>query len=140
MDPNPPSSSLGVSDPIRRDAQHALLTVAVLAVVFEVFAYVSTEVPSVRAQSPWGNDPYDAVVSFTKFFVPMLVTWVWRDRSCAADTCRFRWPGWAACYERPTPSPSLSGSPSSSIGSDLRFELIRTSGVSGRPSSLQVSG
>ena len=73
MDPTPPSRSLRVGDPIRLEARRALLTAAAVAAFFAVFAAVSTQVASFRAQSPWGDDPYDAVVSFTEWFVPALV-------------------------------------------------------------------
>lgn len=42
------------------------------AVAFTAFAYVTTQVHAVRAGSPWQNDPYVGVVSFTKFLVPAL--------------------------------------------------------------------
>jgi hypothetical protein len=42
------------------------------AVVFTVFAYVTTQVKAVRHGSPWQDDPYDTVVTFTMFFVPIL--------------------------------------------------------------------
>ncbi|QIY74244.1 hypothetical protein HEP84_39010 [Streptomyces sp. RLB1-33] len=41
------------------------------AAAFTVFAVLTT-LHAVRAGSPWQDDPYDAVVSFTKFFVPLL--------------------------------------------------------------------
>ncbi|MCC9309530.1 hypothetical protein LN042_21030 [Kitasatospora sp. RB6PN24] len=43
-----------------------------LAAAFTVFAYVTTQVRAVRTGSPWQDDPYDAVVSFTVFLVPAL--------------------------------------------------------------------
>jgi hypothetical protein len=42
------------------------------AAVFTVFAYVTTQVRAVRAGSPWQDDPYVGVVSFTEFLVPAL--------------------------------------------------------------------
>ncbi len=63
-------------DPVRRDVKNALLWSAASVVAFEAFAITTTQIPSVRAQSPWANDPYDAVVSFTIFFVPALATLV----------------------------------------------------------------
>ncbi|WP_344314686.1 hypothetical protein [Fodinicola feengrottensis] len=45
----------------------------VTAVLFTVSAFVTTQVDSVRAVSPWQDDPYDSVVSFSEFLVPTLV-------------------------------------------------------------------
>jgi hypothetical protein len=42
------------------------------AAAFTVFACVTTQVKAVRAGSPWQDDPYDGVVSFTEFLVPTL--------------------------------------------------------------------
>jgi hypothetical protein len=42
------------------------------AVAFTAFAYVTTQIRAVRAGSPWQDDPYDGVVSFTEFLVPAL--------------------------------------------------------------------
>jgi hypothetical protein len=57
------------------DFRRLRLIVAVLAtaVVFEAFMVLGTQVQSVRATSPWQDDPYDVVVSFARFAVPMLV-------------------------------------------------------------------
>ncbi len=63
---------LPVGHPARPAAARALAVTAVSAVVFTVFAAVTTQVASVRAASPWQDDPYDAVVTFTMFFVPGL--------------------------------------------------------------------
>jgi hypothetical protein len=43
-----------------------------LTVGFTAFAYVTTQVRAVRTGSPWQDDPYDAVVSFTMFLAPAL--------------------------------------------------------------------
>jgi hypothetical protein len=48
------------------------VAVLLAAALFEGFAFVTTQVRSLRAHSPWQDDPYDAVVSFTVFFVPLL--------------------------------------------------------------------
>jgi dienelactone hydrolase len=42
------------------------------AAAFTVFAFLTTQVHAVRAGSPWQDDPYDGVVSFTQFVVPAL--------------------------------------------------------------------
>lgn len=40
--------------------------------VFEAVTVLATQDKTVRATSPWQDDPYDAVVSLTQFVVPML--------------------------------------------------------------------
>jgi len=40
--------------------------------LFEALTLVATQDKTVRAASPWQDDPYDAVVSLTQFAVPML--------------------------------------------------------------------
>ncbi|WP_157430203.1 hypothetical protein [Actinomadura oligospora] len=44
----------------------------VAAGLFEALSVVATQDKTVRAVSPWQDDPYDAVVSFCVFAVPML--------------------------------------------------------------------
>ncbi|MER7185100.1 hypothetical protein ABT404_37515 [Streptomyces hyaluromycini] len=56
---------------------HRALSAAVLvslgtAGVFEALTLLATQDKTVRAASPWGDDPYDVVVSLTQFTVPML--------------------------------------------------------------------
>ncbi|MBD0689752.1 hypothetical protein [Streptomyces sp. CBMA123] len=63
---------LEVGHPARPAATAALLTSAAGAAAFTLFAYLTTQVRVVRAGSPWQDDPYDAVVTFTMFFVPLL--------------------------------------------------------------------
>jgi hypothetical protein len=64
---------IAVGDPVRRRVRDALLLAGALACAFELFALVTTQVHAVRATSPWQDDPYDAVVSFTMFVVPAVV-------------------------------------------------------------------
>jgi hypothetical protein len=52
--------------------KRALWSTAGMVVVFTAFAVVTTQVKAVRAGSPWQDDPYDGVVSFTVFLVPAL--------------------------------------------------------------------
>ncbi|MCW2859507.1 MAG: hypothetical protein JWP48_1215 [Actinoallomurus sp.] len=40
--------------------------------LYEVLTVLATQDKTVRAASPWQDDPYDAVVSLTQFAVPML--------------------------------------------------------------------
>ncbi|MEZ0094912.1 hypothetical protein [Streptacidiphilus sp. EB129] len=63
---------LPADHPARPSAALALRFSLATAVVFTVFAYVTTQLHAVRAGSPWQDDPYDAVVSFTLFLVPAL--------------------------------------------------------------------
>ncbi|MER7674734.1 hypothetical protein ABTY61_40610 [Kitasatospora sp. NPDC096128] len=65
---------LEVGHPARPAAAVALLTSAAGAAAFTLFAYLTTQVRVVRTGSPWQDDPYDAVVTFTMFFVPLLGT------------------------------------------------------------------
>jgi hypothetical protein len=44
-----------------------------LGVSFTTFAWLTTQNHAIRAGSPWQDDPYDAVVSFTEFLVPTLI-------------------------------------------------------------------
>ncbi len=41
--------------------------------VFVAFAFAAKEIRVLYVHSPWEDDPYDAVVSFTIFFVPLLI-------------------------------------------------------------------
>ncbi|MFD7455021.1 hypothetical protein [Kitasatospora sp. NPDC059827] len=65
-------NQLEAGHPARPAAAAALLTSAAGAAAFTLFAYLTTQVRVVRAGSPWQDDPYDAVVTFTMFFVPLL--------------------------------------------------------------------
>ncbi len=42
------------------------------AALFTAFAWATTQVRALRAHSPWQDDPYDVVVSFTQVLVPVL--------------------------------------------------------------------
>lgn len=53
-------------------ARRALWWCVGCAVLFTAFAAGTTQVRAVRAQSPWQDDPYDVVVSFTQLLVPAL--------------------------------------------------------------------
>lgn len=66
------SHALPVSHPARPAVRSALSATLLNAAVFTAFAYVTTHVKPVRHISPWQDDPYDTVVTFTMFFVPML--------------------------------------------------------------------
>ncbi|MEV0404686.1 hypothetical protein [Actinoallomurus sp. NPDC050550] len=67
------SESLPVGHRARPAVRTALAAAVLNAILFAVFGYVTTQVKSVRNGSPWQDDPYDAVVTFTVFCVPILV-------------------------------------------------------------------
>ncbi|PWU62467.1 hypothetical protein DLE60_00155, partial [Micromonospora globispora] len=68
------------------------------AVLFTAFAVATTQIRALRAHSPWQDDPYDVVVSFTQMLVPALaVALVVRILN--------RRPGWP----RPAPGDLLRG-------------------------------
>lgn len=68
-----PADPIPAGHPARASARSALLAALAGGVMFTVFAYVTTQMRSVRSGSPWQDDPYDTVVTFTMFFVPFLV-------------------------------------------------------------------
>ncbi|MER7006514.1 hypothetical protein ABT297_26215 [Dactylosporangium sp. NPDC000555] len=51
------------------------------AVLFTAFAVASTQVQALRMHSPWQDDPYDVVVSFTQILVPALAVGIVFRRS-----------------------------------------------------------
>lgn len=63
---------LAVGDPRRPVIGRAVLGVILICGAFTVCAYTAKEVVPLYVHSPWEDDPYDAVVSFTVFFVPMV--------------------------------------------------------------------
>ncbi|WP_188277445.1 hypothetical protein [Streptomyces sp. CBMA152] len=65
-------ATLPVGHPARAAVCRAARDGLAAAAVFTAFAEVTSHVQAVRAGSPWQNDPYDAVVSFTLFLVPAL--------------------------------------------------------------------
>jgi hypothetical protein len=64
---------LSLGEPARSAAVGALWLSIMGALVFVVFAVVTTQDHAIRTGSPWQDDPYDVVVSFTMFLVPALV-------------------------------------------------------------------
>jgi hypothetical protein len=71
----------------RRAARRAVDAAAVASVAFVAFALGSTQLPLVRAHSPWASDPYDGVVSFTMQLVPAVAMLTWLR--CARVRRRF---------------------------------------------------
>ena len=79
---------LSADHPARRAVALALWVSIAGAVAFTVFALLTTRVRAIRAGSPWQDDPYDGVVSFTQFLVPALAVLV----AVRATLCRRREP------------------------------------------------
>ncbi|MFD8723358.1 hypothetical protein ACFV2H_36650 [Streptomyces sp. NPDC059629] len=65
-------------EPMKPDEENGRASAAVVwaslgaAGVFEALTVLETQDKTVRAASPWQDDPYDVVVSLTQFTVPML--------------------------------------------------------------------
>jgi hypothetical protein len=64
-------SKLEVGDPRRRQLGRAALGTLAVAAIFLVFALAVKQVRGLDHHAPWRDDPYDAVVSFVVFFVPL---------------------------------------------------------------------
>lgn len=58
-------------DPRRDVIRHAVLATVLAAATFCVFT-ATKEVKPLYVHAPWENDPFDTVVSFAMFFVPLL--------------------------------------------------------------------
>ncbi len=81
-----PSTMIAVGHPARKYFRCALLLSLATATVFTLVALATTQNQSVRAHSPWQDDPYDALVSFTMLFTPLLAaTSLPRVLLCRAD-------------------------------------------------------
>ncbi len=64
-------SRLEVGDPRRRRLGRAAFGTLAVAAVFLVFALAVKQVRVLDHHAPWRDDPYDAVVSFVVFFIPI---------------------------------------------------------------------
>jgi hypothetical protein len=63
---------MSAGDPRRRAIGRAVFGTLIAAAVF--FAFTATKhIKPLYIHAPWLNDPYDAVFSFTMFFVPLVV-------------------------------------------------------------------
>lgn len=67
-----PSTMIPVGHPARRRFRRALLLSLAISTAFTVFAVMTTQNQSMRAHSPWQDDPYDALVSSTMLFTPLV--------------------------------------------------------------------
>ncbi len=70
--PNSAVDALPVGHPARRPAALAIGLTALNSALFTVFAVLTTQDKPLRVGMPWQDDPYDGVVSFTQFLVPVL--------------------------------------------------------------------
>ncbi|MEC3952412.1 hypothetical protein VMT65_05130 [Nocardia sp. CDC153] len=64
---------VSVGGQVRAAVGPALMASFVAGGGFIVFAWTTTQAKTVRAASPWQDDPYDVVVSFTEFVVPAVL-------------------------------------------------------------------
>jgi len=67
------SSVLAVGDPRRAPIGRAVVGTLIAATTFVMFTYVTKEVRSLYIRSPWEDDPYDSAITFSLFFVPIVV-------------------------------------------------------------------
>ena len=65
--------TLDIGDPRRSVYRRAIVGSLVAGMAFLIFAVVTKQVRPLYAHSPWQDDPYDAAVSFSVFFVPLLM-------------------------------------------------------------------
>jgi hypothetical protein len=65
------SPTVEVGDPRRRQLGWAAVGTLVVAALFVVFALAVKQFRVLSDHVPWQNDPYDAVVSFTVFFISL---------------------------------------------------------------------
>lgn len=74
---------LPVGDYRRPRIARALLLAVGACCLLLVFLFVAKQVAGLYAHTPWMDDPYDTFVSFSEFFVPVVVILVWlRMLSC----------------------------------------------------------
>jgi len=65
--------ALSPGDPRRTMLGRAVAWVLTAACLFVVYSLVAKQFTPISTHMPWRDDPYDAVVSFTVFFVPITV-------------------------------------------------------------------
>ena len=65
-------------DPDTRATRIAANAAAFAVVAWAILYFVTTQMANIRAASPFGNDPWDIVVSYSAIFLPIVVgaTWV----------------------------------------------------------------
>ncbi len=63
---------LPVGDPVRPGLGRAVFGSLLVSAGFVAFTCAAKEVSAVGAHSPWQDDPYDTMVSFAIFFIPLV--------------------------------------------------------------------
>lgn len=65
-------------EPATRATRLAANAAAFAVVAWAVLSFVTTQIASMRASSPFADDPWDAVVSYAAIFLPIVVgaTWI----------------------------------------------------------------
>src|SRR5271165_4312280 len=66
------ANELAVGDPTRSDIRLAVFATLALAALFFAFVAPLKQVKAVYDHAPWLNDPFDTVISFMMFFVPVI--------------------------------------------------------------------
>lgn len=66
------SGTIPVDDPWRVALRRPVFGTLLLALVFFCYAAPVKEAPSLFDHAPWLNDPFDTVVSFMIFFIPLI--------------------------------------------------------------------
>jgi hypothetical protein len=99
-----------------------------VAGVFEALTVLETQDKTVRAASPWQDDPYDAVVSLAQFTVPMLALVI------ALRLLAWQAPGGA---DRAQQTVRAAGAMITLVGLTLVFEWAAV--ISGAPASLSAT-
>lgn len=78
-------TALPVGSPLRRRIAAALLAATICGAACLLLAVVATQDKALRAHSPWQDDPYDVVVSFSMLTLPaLLAAGALRVPSCRA--------------------------------------------------------
>ena len=70
--PPEPGGALAVGDPIRPRIKRAVFAALLAGAIFSVLTGPVKQVAALYQHAPWLNDPYDTVVSFAMFFVPLI--------------------------------------------------------------------
>lgn len=64
--------TLAVGHPDRKRIGLAVIAGLWTTAAFVIYLWVAKEIPALYLREPWQDDPYDAIVSFAFFFVPIL--------------------------------------------------------------------
>lgn len=88
--------------PARLQVRRALWTCAMASTAFTLFAWLTTQAKTIRAGSPWQDDPYDGVVSFTQFLVPALTAMIAARALLLRAAAPSRCPGCTSCCAPPS--------------------------------------